>query len=189
MLAALRSRRRHRTQKGAVAIEAALITPVFILVLFGIIEFGMLFKDWLAVSSSVRAGARLASAEPRVTTFAQDAADNVAMEGNALQMTNVKQLWVYKADTDGYPTGVGSFSDCTVCVKFTWNTSSNAFEPSYSNWESTSQNACQGTQDAIGVYMEIEHDSVTKFIFDSFDITEHTVMSLEPIPVAQVCKS
>ncbi|WP_420372033.1 TadE family protein [Pedococcus badiiscoriae] len=50
--------------RGAAAVEAAIVTPLILLIVFGIMEFGMVFKDTLTVSTSVRAGARTASAEP-----------------------------------------------------------------------------------------------------------------------------
>jgi hypothetical protein len=187
--------RRARGEKGAVAIEAAILTPLLLLLVFGIIEFGMLFKDWLAVTSSVRAGARMASAEPRISTFAQDAADQVAREGAALDMGNVQELWVYKAQTTGsnagYPVGGdSSFSGCSACVKFHWNESQKKFVPYSSTWASTAQNACQpdANHDSVGVYLEITHPAVTGLIFNSMTLKEHTVMSLEPIPTTKTCK-
>jgi Flp pilus assembly protein TadG len=187
--------RRARGEKGAVAIEAAILTPLLILLLFGIIEFGMLFKDWLAVTSSVRAGTRMASAEPRVTSFAQDAADQVAREGSALDMANVQELWVYKAQTSGsnagFPVGGDSnFNSCTSCVKFHWSASAKKFVAYSTTWTSTSQNACQGdsAHDAVGVYLKIIHPGVTGLIFGDLTIKEHSVMSLEPIPTTKTCK-
>jgi Flp pilus assembly protein TadG len=193
-LARARARRR-RGEKGAVAIEAAILTPLLLLLVFGIIEFGMLFKDWLAVTSSVRAGARMASAEPRYLSFAQDAADQVAKEGSALKMSDVQELWVYKAQISGtsagYPVGGNSsFTSCTACVKFHWNPSTAKFVPYSNTWAYTTQNACQGdpAHDSIGVYLQISHDGVTGLIFDNMTIKEHTVMSLEPLPATKTCK-
>ena len=105
------------------AVEAAIITPIFLLLVIGIIEFGLAFKDQLAITSAVRAGARIASAEPRIATFATDAAAQVAREGAAIDMTDVKALWVYQADASGHPIGAGgTFDSCaTNCVQFTWN--------------------------------------------------------------------
>jgi Flp pilus assembly protein TadG len=187
--------RRARGERGAVAIEAAILTPLLILLIFGIIEFGMLFKDWLAVTSSVRAGTRMASAEPRVMTFAQDAADQVAREGSALDMANVQELWIYKAQTSGsnagYPVGGdSSFSNCTTCVKFHWNAGTKTFVAYSNTWAATAQNACQGdaSHDAIGVYLKILHPGVTGLIFGDMTIKEHSVMSLEPIPTTKTCK-
>jgi Flp pilus assembly protein TadG len=189
------ARRRRRQEGGAVAVEAALLTPLLLLLTFGIIEFGMLFKDWLAVTSAVRAGTRMASAEPRFGTFAQDAADQVAKEGAALNMATVQELWVYKAQTTGslagYPVGgTDTFTSCTQCVKFHWNASSKTFVPYSTTWTATQQNACQGdaAHDTIGVYLQIDHASVTGLIFDDMDIQEHSVMSLEPIPTTKTCK-
>jgi Flp pilus assembly protein TadG len=187
--------RRRRRERGAVAIEAALLTPLLLLLTFGIIEFGMLFKDWLAVTSAVRAGTRMASAEPRFASFAQDAADQVAKEGAALDMGTVQELWIYKAQNSGanagYPVGGDSnFTGCTQCVKFHWNPSLKKFVAYSTSWTSTQQNACQGDplHDSIGVYLQIDHSSVTGLIFDDMDIQEHSVMSLEPIPTTKVCK-
>jgi hypothetical protein len=187
--------RRARGEKGAVAIEAAILTPLLILLLFGIIEFGMLFKDWLAVTSSVRAGTRMASAEPRITTFAQDAADQVAKEGAALDMGNVQELWVYKAQTTGsnagYPVGGdSSFNGCSSCVKFHWSAASKTFVAYSNTWSATAQNACQGdsAHDSVGVYLKIVHPGVTGLIFGNMTIKEHSVMSLEPIPTSKTCK-
>jgi Flp pilus assembly protein TadG len=189
-------RRRNDRQGGAVALEAALLTPLLLLITFGIIEFGMLFKDWLAVVSAVRAGTRIASAEPRFSTFAQDAADDVAKEGTALDMSNVQELWIYKAEDSGtysgYPVGATDkdFTSCTQCVKFHWDSSSQAFVPYSTTWTATEQNACQGdpSKDSIGVYLQIKHAAVTGLIFDNLTIDEHSVMSLEPIPMSRVCK-
>ena len=181
-----------RSQRGAVAVEAALITPIFVLLVFGIIEFGLMFKDYLAVVSSVRAGARIASAEPRNINFATDAAAQIAREGAALDMTNVSELWVYKANkTTGTPVGYSDFSNCTTCVKFTWDTSSKTFvQKAGTNWLYTTQNACAGdpNHDSIGVYLKYRHPSVTSLIVKDFDLQSSTVMSFEPQPQTSPCK-
>src|SRR4051794_10410786 len=62
----LRLIRRPRDDRGAVAVEAAFITPVLLLLVFGMIDMSLLIKDNVAVVSSVRAGARVASAEASV---------------------------------------------------------------------------------------------------------------------------
>jgi hypothetical protein len=176
--------------RGVAAVEAAIITPVFLLLVFGIIEFGLVFKDQLAITSAVRAGARIASAEPRVATFADDAAAQVAREGGALDMKDVKELWVYSADSTGHPLDAGgTFNSCsTNCVHYTW--SGSAFVKSGGQWNSTSQDACQGEQDSVGVYLMFNHPGVTQAFFNSIGLSSYTVMRLEPIPTLQTggCK-
>ena len=172
------------------AVEAAIVTPVFMLVVIGIIEFGLAFKDQLAVTSAVRAGARIASAEPRIASFATDAAAQVAREGSALDMSNVQALWVYQADASGHPFGAGgTFGSCsTNCVVFSWNGST--FVQTGGSWNPISQNACQGTQDSVGVYMSFKHPSVTQSFFSYLGLSSYTVMRFEPIPTLQTggCK-
>jgi Flp pilus assembly protein TadG len=179
-----------RGDRGVAAVEAAIITPVLFLLLFGIIEFGLVFKDQLAITSAVRAGARIASAEPRIATFATDAAAQVAREGSAVDMTKVTALWVYQADATGHPVGAGgTFNSCaTSCVKFSWNGSS--FIQASGSWLPTAQNACQGTQDSVGVYLAVDHMAVTKAIFNTLGLSSYTVMRFEPIPSMQTggCK-
>ena len=42
-------------------VEAAFVTPVFFLLIFAIIEFGLLYRDYLTVSNAASQGARTAS--------------------------------------------------------------------------------------------------------------------------------
>ena len=180
---------RRSGERGAVAVEAALVTPIFLLLIVGIIEFGMVFKDSLAVSSSVRAGARIASAEPRVATFATDAVQQVAREGSAMDMSSVKKMWVYKAAADGTPVGgSGTFDSCSACVKFTWN--GTQFVQQSATWSATQQNACQGdpARESVGIYLELDHAAITGLLFKHLTLAEHTVMNLEPIPTTTGCK-
>ena len=46
-------------RRGAVMVEFALIIPVIMTLLFGLIEFGFAFRDGLTVASAARAGARV----------------------------------------------------------------------------------------------------------------------------------
>jgi hypothetical protein len=178
-------------QRGAAAVEAAIITPVLMLMVFGIIEFGFLFKDWLAVTSSVRAGARIASAEPRYVGFADDAKNQVAKEGSALSFDGNTSLWIYKAGLNGYPVGESSFASCpnTSCVKYKWNSSTKSFaKQSGSDWLAINQNACQAdpNRDSLGVYLSVQNESLTSLFFDTKTLSSRTVMSLEPLPATSV---
>jgi Flp pilus assembly protein TadG len=50
--------RRRRRDNGAAAVEFALVVPVLLVLVFGIIDYGIYFSDSLAVRSAVRDGAR-----------------------------------------------------------------------------------------------------------------------------------
>ncbi len=51
-------RRQGRDDRGAAAVEFALVVPVLILLLMGIIDYGLFFTDRLAVKQGIREGAR-----------------------------------------------------------------------------------------------------------------------------------
>jgi Flp pilus assembly protein TadG len=48
-------------RRGTAAVEFALVLPLLLALLFGIIEFGMLFKDQLAILQAAREGSRIAA--------------------------------------------------------------------------------------------------------------------------------
>lgn len=185
-------------ERGASAVEAALVTPVVMALLFGIVEMGFLFKDYLAVAGAVRSGVRIASASPRTGTFAQATANKVARTGGAMNMKDVEALWVYKVDplypAADRPVGYTDFSNCTVCVKFQWDTGTKLFVKTSDNWPASSQNACSsssigGPPDRIGVFLKIRHDPITGLVFgDSIHVSEASILSLEPMPVSGGCK-
>lgn len=49
------------TKKGQSIIETALIMPIIILILMGIIDFGLLFNNYLVITNASREGARSAA--------------------------------------------------------------------------------------------------------------------------------
>jgi Flp pilus assembly protein TadG len=49
-----------RDERGQTVTEFALVLPLLMLVLLAILQFGVLFRDYLAVTDAVRAGARRA---------------------------------------------------------------------------------------------------------------------------------
>lgn len=53
--------RRRRTGEGAVAVEFALVLPVLLLLVFGIIGYGLVLAQQAALSNAVRSGARFGS--------------------------------------------------------------------------------------------------------------------------------
>ena len=187
-----RWRQRKSGERGSAAVEAALVTPLVMALLFGIIELGFLFKDYLAATGAVRSGVRIASATPRNATFAQAAADKVALAGGAMNLNDVKQLWVYKvALASDKPEGFTDFTSCTVCVTFRWDDGTKTFVKLTDNWQALDQKACSSNTerpDRIGVYLELKHDAFTGLVFNTVTISEASIMSLEPISFLTACK-
>lgn len=65
----MEGRRHSKSEHGAAAIEFALVLPVLLLLLFGIIEFGLLLFNKAVLTNAAREGARfgIVSATPRKT--------------------------------------------------------------------------------------------------------------------------
>jgi Flp pilus assembly protein TadG len=57
-----------RDQRGQTVTEFALVLPLLMLVLLAILQFGVLFRDYLAVTDAVRAGARKGAVSRHVTS-------------------------------------------------------------------------------------------------------------------------
>ena len=60
-MASLSLRRFVRGERGAELLEFALVLPLLLLVLAGILDMGLLFKDYQVVTNAAREGARMAS--------------------------------------------------------------------------------------------------------------------------------
>jgi hypothetical protein len=108
-------RRRHAASDsrdcGAVAVEFALLLPVLLLLIFGIIDFGRAINDQITLTQAAREGARLAAlgySTAAVTTRAQSA---------AIGLSPVPTVTV----TSSCPVGAGVGVDAVVKVSYTFS--------------------------------------------------------------------
>ena len=63
-------RRRHPRQRGAAVVEFAVVLPLLLTVLFGIIEYGWVFMVRQTLQTAAREGARLAVLQTSVSPYA-----------------------------------------------------------------------------------------------------------------------
>lgn len=94
----------HRSHKerGAALVEFALITPLLFLLIFGMIEFGLAFRDRLTVSSAVSSAARIGSVlgTDGESDYATLQAVTAGLNGQ-LDPTNISEVYIYRSDTSG----------------------------------------------------------------------------------------
>lgn len=92
-------RRRRASEGGAVIVEAAVVLPVLFLLVFGAIEYGLLFKDDLTGSNVVRAGGRVLSAQANTATADQAGLQAMLPAAAALDggLAGVTRIVVYYA--------------------------------------------------------------------------------------------
>ena len=114
-----RSLRRLRCgEDGAELIEMALITPILLLILAGIFDFGFMFRSWEVVTNAAREGARVGvlpsygcadggPAEDRVIAYLASAGVPAPPAGNIVPTAGT------------LPTPAGTISTCSVQVTVT----------------------------------------------------------------------
>ena len=107
-------RRRHAARdsrdRGSVAVEFALLLPVLLLLIFGIIDFGRAINDRITLTQAAREGARLASlgySTSAVTTRTQSAATGLSP--------------VTVTVTSSCPAGAGVGVDAVVTTSYTFS--------------------------------------------------------------------
>ncbi|MEY2403277.1 MAG: hypothetical protein QOD38_828 [Acidimicrobiaceae bacterium] len=180
--------RRLQGDRGAALVEAAIILPFLALLVFGIVELGFLFRSATIVSSSTRAGARLAAAQ---YAGAKTAADRTTVLDNVRQTVEKDlqsrgstdtpiELLVYKANPNGDPLPSGDFSSCsTDCLVFGWNSGAAMFDPPSGAW--IGADGCGKVIDSIGVWLRVRHVPIGfSSVVGTIDLKEKTVMRLEP---------
>lgn len=204
----LKWRRRRGDDRGAAAVEFALVVPLLLTFLLGTVELGLYMKDYVSMSSSVRAGARSASAAadagpgtceasanpPPCTpvnapALAQAAADTMQTAGTAMKSEDIQWVMIYSANPAGYPGTMTSIPDsCTTkCVKYVWDSGLNKFRYSSGSWTSATVNAClnDDNRESVGVALRADHNWLTGLVGGLMGgnkvMTERTVMQFEPL--------
>lgn len=62
-------RRFRQTESGQALVEFTMILPVFLMLLFGLVDFGRGFYTWLLVTNAAREGARVAAVQSDSSTI------------------------------------------------------------------------------------------------------------------------
>jgi len=74
-------------------VEFVLVLPIFLVLVFAIIDFGMGFHAWLTVTNSAREGARLGSvqaSQAQIVQRVQDTADSLDPSNMSVTVTNAQ---------------------------------------------------------------------------------------------------
>lgn len=173
--------RRSAEDRGAAMVEFAFLFPLVLLLTMGIIEFGLVLRDYVGVSNIVRDSVRTASAEPQKgatgsltairgghagttlpASFAYDASRIIESTGTAVPKSTIIDMWVYLANPKGYPAQsvagwasdtTSAFTSCptATCVRYAWDTSDSSFAYRSGDWDPAKINACAGKPQAMAV--------------------------------------
>lgn len=88
-------RRVPRNEDGTSAVEFAIVMMLFVTLLFGIVEFGLIIKDYLTLSQAGREGVRsaaLGSAPSIVTTRVQNSGPTLTTTSPTMAITLQKRI-------------------------------------------------------------------------------------------------
>lgn len=111
----IRLRRRHeRTERGQGLVEFAMLVPLFMLLLLGLLEFGFVFDHTMTVSYATREGARsgAAFAQGNATTIpCADIDKNIVAAvqrvlkapGSLVKLSDIANVTIYDAQANGTP--------------------------------------------------------------------------------------
>jgi Flp pilus assembly protein TadG len=201
----IRLRRRHeRTERGQGLVEFAMLVPVFMLLLLGLLEFGFVFDHTMTVSYATREGARsgAAFAQGNATTMVcADVDKNIIAAvqrvlkapGSLVTISNIANVTIYRAQADGTP-----FSGAGNNNVWVYNAGGGPVVDGANldfSWTSGSWNACTrsngASPDSLGVSILYNYRYVTPLsaalgFFGppggaGLTIRDRTVMALNPI--------
>ncbi len=109
-----------RCQKGVAAIEFAIVLPLLMIILFGIIEFGLLLYDKQVITNASREGARIGISDVVVSDAEIEAVvDNYV--ANNLITFGTPTPPVTTIDPPGNRTGMVFGEDVTVTVTYNYD--------------------------------------------------------------------
>jgi hypothetical protein len=92
-----RTRARMRDSRGVTLVEAAFVTPIFLLFIMAIAEAGLYMRNYLGVANTVRAGSRTASAAGSFPAADLYLVNSMAQESSAIPRSAIDYIVVYKA--------------------------------------------------------------------------------------------
>ncbi|MBT8212919.1 MAG: pilus assembly protein, partial [Acidimicrobiia bacterium] len=149
-----------RDEQGTTLIEFTLVAVAFILLLVGILEFGLAFRDRLsynnAVAVSARVGSRAGTASNADWLMLEQLEDGLAAAG----VDDLQAVWVYKSKSDGTPEpGFVNYYEYTGsgCG---WSPCPNPADPAYTgvfNWAPGDRSVDSSNLDRLGVRVYFTH--------------------------------
>ena len=93
-------RRREKGEKGQALVEFALLIPIFLIMVFSIVDFGMGFYSWITVTNSAREGARLGAVHATTEKIIKRVEDTTTLIN---EDTNMEVFVTNAADAGGQP--------------------------------------------------------------------------------------
>jgi len=119
-------------ERGQTTTEFAIVLPILCLLLFGVIQFGILFNNYVTLTDAVRAGARKAAVSRQIqgTTPQQACIDQIRASASDLNQSKLSP----DCESDWQPT-----STVTVTATYPYSVSLMGLVIAAGNLKSTTQ--------------------------------------------------
>ena len=92
---------RRRGDRGAVAVEAAIILPLLFMLIFGMLEIGSALKSYSGAANSVRAAGRMASVAANNADADRAILERMAQEATGIGSGEIEYVVVWHASSTG----------------------------------------------------------------------------------------
>src|SRR5688572_27644025 len=99
----LRSRQRKSEEQGQTMVEFVIVVPVLLMLLFGVIQFGIVYNHYLTITDAARVGARKAAvsraaADPEELSEAAFRTAAADLDQAKLNVTVTETAWAHGGD-------------------------------------------------------------------------------------------
>lgn len=178
-----------KDERGAALVESALVFLPLMTLVFGMIEYGFIFKDMLTLSSASRAGVRTAAAATGSSpdSFFPATAAATRRAASATDFTDEDQMWIYLADSNGDPAGdktCGAGMGNSRCIVYHFDGTDWIHTGETFLWDPRTANTCLGNGglDAVGIRITSHYDPITELfpLLNNTVLVEKSVMNFEP---------
>ena len=174
---------RKSKEQGSTLVEFAVIFPLIIMLVMGIAEFSLAFKDWLTINHASREGARAgATAANDISADMQvlNAIEEAVTGGDLNSIVDVKIK-----DPDGVQSTTYTYTGNVICA---WTpcpdpyAGPNLYDPPYfpPNYLPESRDVTAPKPGRLQVSVTLNHQWFTGFFGSTSTWTADTIMRLEP---------
>jgi hypothetical protein len=181
----MKAQRLRSSERGATLVEMAIVMPLLLLLVIGMLEIGLAFRSFLTVSAAARDGVRvaaLAGNDPTADCFVLQEVGSVLGPGGIID--GLQQVEIFKASPgSGLAEGTNVYTlnsggDPTDCAD--WSGSDDGY-PQTSR-QTISGAGSSGRLDIIGVRVVVDESWITGLypFTGSYEVDERAISRLEP---------
>lgn len=190
------NQRNGRGERGTAIVEAAITLPLFLMLIFGVMEFGLAFRTYLTTSTTARESTRFAATLGNAADADYQIVAKVREMIGAANAGQINTISIFKATNATSTTGTGPLAACRtasvagLCNTYTTSTITalavNDFGCGVAAYDrywcpTTRKVRLSDPPDFLGVYISIHHDDITGIFPLDRDFTDEVVFKLEPV--------